>query len=133
MGHVPALMEKCKGAGMVDDIGGQWGAILQISQTLAVVIGGGFGIYRIGRNTQKTESAITRANEVALEQKAEMGELKLEVRKLSDVLTTMAVTTTRVDNLAATITELRQLVNDLRRGEGFIFPLGAHVPGSRSG
>jgi hypothetical protein len=118
---------------MVDDIGPQWGAILQIAQTLAVVIGGGFGVYRIGRNTQKTESAITRANEVAIEQKEEMSDLKKEVRKLSDVLTTMAVTTTRVDNLSNSITELRQLVNDLRRGEGFIFPIGAHIPGSRNG
>jgi hypothetical protein len=116
---------------MADEM--QWPAILQLTQTAAVVVGGGFGIYRIGRNTQKTESAITRANEVASEQKKEMSDLKVEIRKLSEVLTAMAVTTTRVDNLSDGVTELRQLVNELRRGEGFIFPIGTHVPGSRNG
>lgn len=59
----------------------------------------------------------------------EVVELKKQVRSISDVLTKLAVQQQRLDTMDKRIDGHDQIIDDLRRGEGFIMPLG-HRGGS---
>lgn len=97
--------------------------VLQVIASLATIGGMGFAIFKLGRNTQKVESGIEQAAQAVRAQKEEMTELKAEVRELGKVLTTMAVTTTRIDALSESLTRAHKLIDELRHGEGYVFPL----------
>lgn len=102
--------------------------VLQVVASLATIGGMCFAIFKLGRNTQKVESGIEKAAEAVKAQKEEMSDLKAEVRELGKVLTTMAVTTTRLDALSESLTRAHNYIDEMRHGEGFVYPLSAHVP-----
>lgn len=52
--------------------------------------------------------------------KAEVNGMQEQLKKLSEVITQMAVQTIRVDNLGQHITMLQKTVEDLRRGTGWV-------------
>lgn len=56
-------------------------------------------------------------------QAGEIKELKDEVKEIAKVVTQMAVQTTRLDAMAQRISMIEKLIDDLRRGEGYIYPL----------
>jgi hypothetical protein len=87
--------------------------ILQIGQIASILIGGGIVSFRIGRSTSRVETSMT-------QQKLEIGTLKDEIKVLSQLVTQVAVQTTRLDML-------EKRYEELRHGEGFVFPLSAHL------
>ena len=52
--------------------------------------------------------------------KSEVQGIQIELKKLSEVVTQMAVQTVRIDNLSDQFTMLQRNVEDLRRGNGFV-------------
>ena len=101
--------------------------ITQGIATIATLSGVGFAIFKLGRNTQKVENGINQATAAAEAQKLEIIDLKIEVRELGKVLTLMAVTTTRLDAISESVTRLNKWVDELRHGEGFVYPLDTHL------
>ena len=89
------------------------GEILQIGQIVSVVCGGGLVAYRLGRSSSRIEAAMGIQGE-------EIKTLKDEIKVLSEVVIKVAITTTRLDML-------EKRYEELRHGEGFVFPLSAHL------
>jgi len=50
----------------------------------------------------------------------DVASIQVEIKKMGDILTKMAVAETRLDNTDTRLTSLERDVRDLRRGEGFI-------------
>lgn len=50
----------------------------------------------------------------------EVGNMREELKKLAQVITTQAVQTKEIENLHSQITMLQRTVEDLRRGNGFV-------------
>ena len=103
------------------------GLIMQVIASGATLGGIGFAIFKLGRNTQKVENGINQAIIAAEAQKVEMTDLKSEVRELGKVLTQMAVTTTRLDAISGSVDRLNKWVDELRHGEGFVYPLDSRL------
>lgn len=62
---------------------------------------------------------ITMKNTVAVLQR-DVGAIQVEIKKMGDILTKMAVTETRLDNMDLRVTNSERDIRDMRRGEGFI-------------
>jgi hypothetical protein len=103
--------------------------ILRIGEILSILGGGVLVAFKLGRSTQSMEAAIGAQALSAVQQKDEISQLKIEVRKLSDIMTHIAVQNTRMDTMAERVTMLDQRFEELRHGEGFIYPLSAHLQG----
>lgn len=84
-------------------------SILHAFEILSIIGGGIYVSYKVGSATTEIQSAIE-------SQGTMIAELKTETKKIGEVLVTLAITSTRLDNLEADIRELKH-------GEGFIFPL----------
>lgn len=87
--------------------------ILQILQIGSVLFGGIFVAVRLGRASGRIEAAMAM-------QATEITTLKDEVKVLSGLVTQVAVQNTRIDLL-------EKRYEELRHGEGFVFPLSAHL------
>lgn len=79
-------------------------------QTLIFLLGG-FAFYIRSDATQKNNADSLRAD---------VNAMKEELRKLTEVIITQAIQTTRIENLAELVTMLQRNVEDLRRGNGFV-------------
>lgn len=79
-----------------------------------------FSASRIGRMSGIMEESVRVQNQM-------IGELKEEIRELSKVVVTMAVQSTRLDEFMAGLSRIEKRVDELAHGEGFVFPLGAHL------
>jgi hypothetical protein len=87
--------------------------ILHILEIVAIVFGG-FGVaFQLGKTTERIETAIVAQVKNAERQGTEMTELRSEIKKLNDVLTTLAVQETRLDMHD-------KWIDELRRGVGLI-------------
>jgi hypothetical protein len=87
--------------------------ILHILEICAI-LGGGVGVaFRLGKTTERIETAIIAQAKNAERQGVEMVELRTEIKKLNDVLTTLAVQETRLDMHD-------KWIDELRRGVGLI-------------
>src|SRR4051794_27432091 len=95
-------------------------AILKIAEIISVIGGGGLVVFRLGRTTSTRESAM-KSQGTAIE------ELKEDVKIVGKLLTEVAVQKTRLDGLDQRIGTLDRRYEELRHGEGFVYPLGAHV------
>ncbi len=83
-------------------------------QTLLFVIG---GYAMVIRNDEKQKIHTQ-------ELRDDMGDMREELKKLSEVITVQAVQTTRIDNITSLVASLERRVEDLRRGNGYIVPKG---------
>ncbi len=83
-------------------------------QTLLFVIG---GYAMVIRNDEKQKIHTQ-------ELKDDMGDMREELKKLSEVITIQAVQTTRIDNITSIVASLERRVEDLRRGNGYIIQSG---------
>jgi hypothetical protein len=82
--------------------------ILHVVEIFAIV-GGGFGVaYRLGKTHSAISASIENQNKAAERQASEISELKVEIKKLGDVLTALAVQENRLDMHEKWIDELRQ-------------------------
>src|SRR5215467_10436832 len=87
---------------------------LKIAELLAIVGGGGLVLMRMTRMAARFEF-------IGEQQSKEISELKLQ-----------AVKNERLDAQAKRINLLDQRYEELRHGEGFVYPLGTHLSGGGS-
>jgi hypothetical protein len=99
------------------------GAVLQIIQIASIIGGGGFVIFKIGRQTGKIQLAIELQAQASKQQGEEISELKAEMKQFSALLTTVAVQGSRLDNIEGRINTLDHRYEELRHGEGYVFPM----------
>lgn len=92
---------------------------LRIAELLAVLGGGGIFIFKSGRTASRFE-------QVVRQQSLEIGELKTGVQAIQKLITQNAVMDERLVNMGTSISRLEDWYDELRRGEGFVFPLGAY-------
>lgn len=90
--------------------------IIRLLELAAIVGGGGMVVFRLGQATQKMEQAVEAQSEATRRHSEEISELRMEIRKLNDVLTQLALAEQRMQML-------ERMIDELRRGEGFILPL----------
>jgi len=98
---------------------------LKIAELLAIVGGGGLVLMRMTRMAARFEF-------IGEQQSKEISELKLQVVKIGDLMTNVAVQNERLDAQAKRINLLDQRYEELRHGEGFVYPLGTHLSGGGS-
>ena len=83
-------------------------------------------VAKLGRMTGTMEASIKIQNEM-------IGDLKKDIAKLGDVVTQLAVQSSRLDNMGTQVTQLSMTVRELQHGEGFIFPLQRSPATQRNG
>ena len=77
-----------------------FGIGLQIAE-IASVLGGGLGVsYMLGRNTEQVKAALDLHARVAERQGKEISELKWEVKKISEAMTSIAVQEQRLNEFS---------------------------------
>lgn len=83
---------------------------------LVTIIGSvGIVVYKLG-------SVVTRFEAIGEKQAGEIGELKEDVKAVSKILTEVALQNQRQSALEERVNRIDRLLEDLRRGEGFILP-----------
>jgi hypothetical protein len=89
----------------------------KLIEIVSMLGGGGLVAFRLGKNSQVVREAMR-------QQATEITALKDEIKALSKLVTEVAVQSKRIDIL-------EQRYEELRHGEGFVFPLAAHRQGAR--
>lgn len=84
-------------------------ALLTVAVSGLVIVG------RVGKMAGSMESTLTSQN-------LALAEMKLEIKGLANVVTQQAVQSTRLDNLSTQVTLISQTLEELRHGEGWVFP-----------
>lgn len=92
------------------------GIAVGLIQTLAILGGGILVSFRLGRGTQRVESAILLQKELFKQAQLSIVELKNEVTALKTLMTEVALQKVAIE-------QLRQWYDELRHGEGYIHPL----------
>lgn len=87
--------------------------ILHILEICVILVGGVGVAFRLGKTIERIETGIVAQGKNAERQGIEMTELRSEIKKLNDVLTTLAVQETRLDMHD-------KWIDELRRGVGMI-------------
>ena len=91
----------------------------KLIEIVSMLGGGGLVAFRLGKNSQVVREAMR-------QQAAEIAMLKDEIKELSKLVTEVAVQSKRLDML-------EQRYEELRHGEGFVFPLAAQLqPAARA-
>ena len=88
-------------------------------ETITTLCAVGVVVYKLGRAVERFEA-------IGRQQATEISQLKDSVKIISDVVTKIALTNQRQDVLEERQNRMEQLVDDLRRGEGFIRHQGSH-------
>lgn len=91
---------------------------LKIIEIISLVGGGGLIVFRLGRTTERVEQTLAAQNKLLERQGDEIRELKEETKKHNDVMMQIALQKKDIDLLNARYEELRH-------GEGFVYPLGS--------
>jgi hypothetical protein len=89
---------------------------LKLIEIVSILGGGGMVAFRLGKNSQVVREAMR-------QQAAEIAALKDEIKELSKLVTEVAVQSKRLDIL-------EQRYEELRHGDGFVFPLATHMRGA---
>lgn len=90
--------------------------ILRVVEIASIICGGGLVAFKLGRSTEKIQASIDVQAQAASYQAGEIASLKAEMKKLSDILTQLALQGQRLDMLD-------KRYEELRHGEGYVFPL----------
>ena len=83
--------------------------VFKLIEIVSILGGGGLVAFRLGKNSQVVREAMR-------QQAAEIASLRDEIKELSKLVTEVAVQSKRLDML-------EQRYEELRHGEGFVFPL----------
>lgn len=94
--------------------------IIKLIELIALVGGGGVFIFKMGRVVSKFE-------EVGKKQSSDIDELKKDMKVMVEVLTKQALQGERITALSARLTLIDKQIDELRHGEGFVYPLGSHL------
>lgn len=96
-----------------DSLYGIMASLVEVTSTIGAV---GVVVYKLGRTVEKFEA-------IGMQQATEITELKRDVKSMGELITQVAVQTTRQDTFESRLARMEQLQDDMRRGEGFILPL----------
>lgn len=96
-----------------DSLYGIMASLVEVTSTIGAV---GVVVYKLGRTVEKFEA-------IGMQQASEITELKRDVKSMGELITQVAVQTTRQDTFESRLARMEQLQDDMRRGEGFILPL----------
>lgn len=106
-----------------------WAELAAMFSALAAVIGVAITslltVGRIGRMAGIMETTL-------LTQNVSIVDLKVQMGKLSEVVTQLAVQKSEHTALQTQVTMLAAKIEELAHGEGFVFPLNAHLSKVRS-
>lgn len=102
--------------------------VLYVAQILAIVGGGAVFLFRTGKSVAAMEQAVNALRDVVINQGNEIKELRSEMKQFGTVLTQMAVQKERLDMIASRLSLLDSRVEEMRHGEGFVFPLTRRPP-----
>ena len=91
------------------------GVVITAVAAVANFVAIGVAIYRLG-------GAVTKFELIGQQQAVEIGELKESVKTSNRLITELAVQAQQYKELSARIERTEHLVDDLRRGEGFVLP-----------
>jgi len=91
-------------------------------QTIIIILGGIANLLAIGAGIYKLGGAITKFEQIGLQQKDEISQLKDAIKIVGDLMTKMALQTQRQDTFSERLNRIERLLEDLRRGEGMILP-----------
>ncbi len=94
--------------------------VLKIVTILSIV--GGVGVI-----VWKTSSMTTRFEMIGAEHGKAISEIKTEIKTMNALLTQVAVQKERLDNQATRLNLLDARYEELRHGEGYVFPLTSHL------
>ena len=101
-------------------------SLFQMTQTIVLLLGIPVVAFRLGRGTEALRATIDAQGVTVTNIGKEIHDLKSEHRDFRNMLTQIAVQTQRLDTQDQQLAILMKSIDDLRRGEGFIFPLGTH-------
>ena len=87
--------------------------ILKIGEILSILFGGALVFFKMG-------SVLTQVKEAIRIEALAVSELKEDVKVINRLLTDVAVQKSRLDSMD-------KRIDELRHGEGFVFPAGFHV------
>jgi hypothetical protein len=97
--------------------------VLRVFEILSILCGGGGVAFGIFRFILKMEAAIQALNAISQRQSTDIGDLKTEIKKLNDVLTTLAVQAERLN-------AMQHQIDEIRHGRGLVledWPWPGHV------
>jgi methylphosphotriester-DNA--protein-cysteine methyltransferase len=95
------------------------------TETLAMFATGAFAANLIAVVVAifKLGTAVGRFENIGQQQAGEMSQMKEAIKEIAGLITKSALQTERMDNMAARINRQEMIIDDIRRGEGFILPL----------
>ncbi len=99
--------------------------VLKIATLISIIGGGGVIVWRMSRMA-------TRFEIIGDTQAREIGSIKDEIIAMRALMTAVAVQKERLDTQAERLNLLDRRYEELRHGEGYVFPLGTHM-GKREG
>lgn len=91
----------------------------KILEIISIIGGGGLVVFRLGR-AMATFETVGRA------QGQEIRELKDSVKELGKIVVNQALQNQRLDQIGQQQALLAKQLDELRHGEGFIYPLSTH-------
>jgi hypothetical protein len=75
---------------------------------------------KLGRMAGILETTLSAQNSLILEAKADVKELKVEFKEVSQVIITLAVQQTRMDTISAHLVRVDKTLYDILNGKGFV-------------
>lgn len=96
--------------------------VYRIAEIGSILGACGVVLFKVGRISGRVQETLNLQNVIMTRQADEISELKEETKKLGDVLKSLAVQDERINTLT-------KWYDELRRGEGFVFPLSARLKG----
>ncbi len=93
------------------------GALIVLILNLVAV---GTAIYKLGRAVEKFE-------QIGTQQAREISGLKDAVAGIGDLVTKIAVSNVRMDEMNARISRHEARIDELAHGEGFVLPIGSRA------
>lgn len=106
---------------------------LKLVEIVSFVGAGLIFIFRGGVGTQKMEAAISALKDLTEAQGEQISELRTDFKQVTGILTQLAVQNTKLESIDKRVNMLDQRYEELRHGEGFVFPLSAHMSKVKSG
>ena len=94
--------------------------VVQLIEASSILLGGGYAIFKFGRNSTKTDTSLSVQAILIKLMKDEITELKRGVERIGQVVTDMAIQNTRLSSHAQHLDLLDKQIFELRHGAGFV-------------
>jgi len=94
--------------------------VVNLVTLIALMGGGGILVFKIGRAVSKFEV-------VAEHQAIDIKEIRMDVKIIGDATLKLALQEERMTAISRRMTNLEATVKELQHGEGFVFPISAHL------